>query len=70
LKVESFVSCNSTHTKNALRALCPKGSPGYGNIHVMRHPDHNVFENMGDMTFYWVAPLSFCVMAFPMSNHF
>jgi phospholipase D1/2 len=34
--------------------LCPEGSPGYGNIKLMRHPDHNVLENAGDMTFYWV----------------
>lgn len=47
--------CNSAHTKEALRALCPEGSPGHGNIYVMRHPDHNVLENAGDMTFYWVA---------------
>ena len=44
----------SNHTKQALRALCPEGSPGHGNINVMRHPDHNVLENAGDMTFYWV----------------
>ena len=54
-QVEAAVSCNSNHTKKALRALCPPGTPGHGNIHVMRHPDHNIFENMGDMTFYWVG---------------
>lgn len=52
-EVSAALTCNSVHTKHALGALCPKGTPGYGNIHVMRHPDHNVFENAGDMTFYW-----------------
>lgn len=56
-EVEAAISCNSNHTKEALRALCPPGSPGAGNINVMRHPDHNVFENAGDMTFYWVGAI-------------
>jgi phospholipase D1/2 len=34
--------------------LIPEGEPGHGNIRLMRHPDHNVLENAGDMTFYWV----------------
>lgn len=53
-EVAAAVTCNSAHTKTALRALCPPGTPGHGNIIVMRHPDHNFFENAGDMTFYWV----------------
>ena len=52
-EVAAAISCNSAHTKHALQALCPPGTPGHGNIRVMRHPDHNVFENAGDMTFYW-----------------
>jgi len=52
-EVEAALTCNSEHTKHALQALCPEGSPGYGNIKIMRHPDHNVFENAADMTFYW-----------------
>lgn len=52
-EVEAALTCNSEHTKHALQALCPEGSLGYGNIKVMRHPDHNVFENAADMTFYW-----------------
>jgi phospholipase D1/2 len=56
-EVEAALTCNSEHTKHALQALCPKGSPGYGNIKVMRHPDHNVLENAADMTFYWYASL-------------
>lgn len=55
-EVNQALTCNSAHTKHALRELCPKGSPGYGNIHILRHPDHNVFENASDMTFYWVRP--------------
>lgn len=61
-EVQQALTCNSAHTKHALRQLCPKGSPGYGNIKVLRHPDHNVFENLGDMTFYWVSQIHFlCV---------
>lgn len=52
-EVKQALTCNSQHTKRALEALCPKGTPGHGNIVVMRHPDHNFFENAGDMTFYW-----------------
>lgn len=55
VQVEQAITCNSAHTKHALRALCPEGSKGAGNIHILRHPDHNMFENMGDMTFYWVS---------------
>lgn len=52
--MSAALTCNSEHTKKAIMGLCPEGSPGHGNIRVMRHPDHNVFENAGDMTFYWV----------------
>lgn len=52
-EVEAALTCNSEHTKHALHGLCPEGSPGYGNIRVQRHPDHNVLENAADMTFYW-----------------
>jgi hypothetical protein len=38
-----------------LQSLCPEGTPGHGNIRVLRHPDHNVFENAADMTLYWVC---------------
>ncbi len=54
VQIERTLTINSTHSQHALRDLCPKGSPGHGNIQCMRHPDHNVFENAGDMTFYWV----------------
>lgn len=66
-EVEAAVSCNSRHTKNALRALCPEGSPGYGNIVVMRHPDHNVFENASDMTFYWAHHEKFIVIDYELA---
>ncbi|KAG8526610.1 uncharacterized protein KY384_008811 [Bacidia gigantensis] len=61
-EVEQAISCNSEHTKHALHALCKEGQPGYGNIKVMRHPDHNVFENAGDMTFYWAHHEKFIVI--------
>jgi phospholipase D1/2 len=66
-EVEAAITCNSRHTKHALYNLCPEGSPGYGNIHVMRHPDHNVFENLGDMTFYWAHHEKFIVIDFNMA---
>ena len=66
-EVEAALTCNSEHTKNALLALCPEGSPGYGNIHVMRHPDHNVFENAADMTFYWAHHEKFIVIDYKMA---
>nr|POE85425.1 phospholipase d zeta 1 [Quercus suber] len=61
-EVEAAVSCNSQHTKHALEALCPEGTPGYKNIVVMRHPDHNVFENGADMSFYWAHHEKFIVI--------
>lgn len=66
-EVEQAISCNSAHTKHALEALCPKGTPGYGNIVVMRHPDHNVFENAGDMTFYWAHHEKFIVIDYTLA---
>ena len=33
-EVNQALTCNSAHTKRALRALCPEGTPGHGNIHV------------------------------------
>ncbi|KAK6385678.1 hypothetical protein LTS17_001248 [Exophiala oligosperma] len=66
-EVQQALTCNSAHTKHALRALCPEGTPGHGNIHVMRHPDHNVFENMGDMTFYWAHHEKFIVIDYHLA---
>ncbi|KAL1305379.1 hypothetical protein AAFC00_002273 [Neodothiora populina] len=66
-EVSQALTCNSAHTKHALSALCPKGSPGYGKIHVMRHPDHNVFENAGDMTFYWAHHEKFIVIDYELA---
>lgn len=59
---QAAITCNSAHTKHALQALCPKGTKGHGNINVMRHPDHNVFENAADMTFYWAHHEKFIVI--------
>ncbi|KAJ9295375.1 hypothetical protein DTO271G3_6198 [Paecilomyces variotii] len=66
-EVQQALTCNSAHTKHALRQLCPKGSPGYGNIKVLRHPDHNVFENLGDMTFYWAHHEKFIVIDYALA---
>ncbi|RYP53338.1 hypothetical protein DL768_001695 [Monosporascus sp. mg162] len=66
-EVEAALTCNSEHTKHALQALCPEGSPGYGNITVMRHPDHNVLENAADMTFYWAHHEKFIVIDYEMA---
>ena len=61
-EVKQALTCNSAHTKHALEALCPEGTPGHGNIVIMRHPDHNFFENAGDMTFYWAHHEKFIVI--------
>jgi phospholipase D1/2 len=66
-EVEAAITCNSAHTKHALEALCDEKSPGYKNIVVMRHPDHNVFENAGDMTFYWAHHEKFIVIDYNMA---
>ncbi|KAI5861564.1 phospholipase D/nuclease [Durotheca rogersii] len=66
-EVEAALTCNSEHTKHALQGLCPEGSPGYGNIKVMRHPDHNVLENAADMTFYWAHHEKFVVIDYAMA---
>lgn len=66
-EVSAAITCNSQHTKHALEALCPEGSPGYKNIVVMRHPDHNVFENAGDMTFYWAHHEKFIVIDYDLA---
>ncbi|KAJ5150413.1 uncharacterized protein N7500_010602 [Penicillium coprophilum] len=61
-EVNQALTCNSAHTKYALRNLCPEGTPGHGNIRVMRHPDHNIFENAADMTLYWAHHEKFIVI--------
>ncbi len=66
-EVEQALNCNSLHSKRALHALCPPGTPGHGNISVLRHPDHNVFENAGDMTFYWAHHEKFIVVDFEIA---
>ncbi|TPX09091.1 uncharacterized protein E0L32_001647 [Thyridium curvatum] len=66
-EVEAALTCNSEHTKHALQALCPEGSKGYGNIRIMRHPDHNVLENAADMTFYWAHHEKFVVIDYEMA---
>lgn len=66
-EVEAAITCNSAHTKHRLQELCPEGSPGYGNIKIMRHPDHNVLENGGDMTFYWAHHEKFIVIDYAMA---
>ncbi|KAL8382230.1 hypothetical protein RB595_006152 [Gaeumannomyces hyphopodioides] len=66
-EVEAALTCNSEHTKHALQALCPEGSPGHGNIRIMRHPDHNVFENAADMTFYWAHHEKFIVIDYAVA---
>ncbi len=66
-EVEAALTCNSEHTKHALQALCPEGSPGFGNIKVMRHPDHNVLENAADMTLYWAHHEKFLVIDYDVA---
>ena len=66
-EVKQALTCNSAHTKKALEALCPEGSPGHGNIVIMRHPDHNFFENAGDMTFYWAHHEKFIVIDYDLA---
>jgi phospholipase D1/2 len=66
-EVEAALTCNSAHTKHALSALCPEGTPGHGNIRVMRHPDHNPLENAADMTMYWAHHEKFIVIDYAMA---
>ena len=66
-EVAQALTCNSAHTKHALEGLCPEGSKGHKNIVVMRHPDHNVFENAGDMTFYWAHHEKFIVIDYDLA---
>ncbi|PNS16800.1 Phospholipase D1 [Sphaceloma murrayae] len=66
-EVTQALTCNSAHTKRALQALCPEGTPGHGNIHIMRHPDHNFFEGGADMTFYWAHHEKFIVIDYDMA---
>ena len=66
-EVEAALTCNSQHTKHALQALCPEGSPGHGNIRIMRHPDHNPFENAADATMYWAHHEKFIVIDYELA---
>lgn len=66
-EVQHALTCNSEHTKKVLTGLCPEGTPGYGNIKIMRHPDHNVLENAGDMTFYWAHHEKFIVIDYNLA---
>ncbi|RKF78112.1 Phospholipase D1 [Golovinomyces cichoracearum] len=66
-EVEAVININSAHTKHALQRLCPKGSKGHGNIIVMRYPDHSVFENVADMTFYWAHHEKFIVIDYSLA---
>lgn len=66
-EVEAALTCNSLHTKHALQALCPEGSPGHGNIRILRHPDHNPFENAADATMYWAHHEKFIVIDYAMA---
>ncbi|EAU32910.1 hypothetical protein ATEG_06366 [Aspergillus terreus NIH2624] len=66
-EVNQALTCNSAHTKHALRNLCPEGSPGYGNIKILRHPDHNIFENAADMTLYWAHHEKFIVIDYSLA---
>ncbi|KAH1580464.1 hypothetical protein KXW39_008584 [Aspergillus fumigatus] len=66
-EVNQALTCNSAHTKHALHSLCPEGTPGHGNIKVLRHPDHNIFENAADMTFYWAHHEKFIVIDYAVA---
>ncbi|KAI9037420.1 putative phospholipase PldA [Aspergillus affinis] len=66
-EVNQALTCNSAHTKHALRNLCPEGSPGYDNIKILRHPDHNIFENGADMTLYWAHHEKFIVIDYSVA---
>ena len=66
-EVAQALTCNSAHTKNALQDLCPEGTPGHGNIHLMRHPDHNMLDHAADMTFYWAHHEKFIVIDYNLA---
>ncbi|KAF2659568.1 phospholipase D/nuclease [Lophiostoma macrostomum CBS 122681] len=66
-EVSAALTCNSQHTKKVMMNLCPEGTPGYGNISLMRHPDHNVLENASDMTFYWAHHEKFIVIDYELA---
>lgn len=67
-EVSAALTCNSRHTKDAIMGLITdEDAPGYGNIKLMRHPDHNVFENAGDMTFYWAHHEKFVVIDYALA---
>jgi len=66
-EVEAALTCNSLHTKHALQALCPEGTPGHGNIRILRHPDHNPFENAADATMYWAHHEKFIVIDYALA---
>ncbi|KAF1936713.1 phospholipase-like protein PldA [Clathrospora elynae] len=66
-EVSAALTCNSQHTKKALMGMFEEGESGYDNIKVMRHPDHNVFENASDMTFYWAHHEKFIVIDYAMA---
>ena len=67
-EVSAALTCNSRHTKDAIMGLITdEHAPGYGNIKLMRHPDHNVFENAGDMTFYWAHHEKFLVIDYEVA---
>ncbi|KAG9256481.1 putative phospholipase PldA [Emericellopsis atlantica] len=66
-EVEAALTCNSLHTKHALQALCPEGTPGHGNIRILRHPDHNPFENAADSTMYWAHHEKFIIIDYAMA---
>ncbi|KAF2265982.1 phospholipase D/nuclease [Lojkania enalia] len=66
-EVSAALTCNSQHTKKVFMNLIPEGKPGHGNIKLMRHPDHNVFENASDMTFYWAHHEKFIVIDYELA---
>lgn len=67
-EVSAALTCNSRHTKDAIMGLITdEDAPGYGNIKLMRHPDHNVFENASDMTFYWAHHEKFLVIDYAVA---
>ncbi|KAF1968121.1 phospholipase D/nuclease [Bimuria novae-zelandiae CBS 107.79] len=67
-EVAAALTCNSRHTKNVIMNLIPdEDAPGYGNVKLMRHPDHNVLENASDMTFYWAHHEKFLVIDYAVA---